>query len=97
MAYKYRNLFVGANTWKELRNDYIMGYIVDFIFRYEMLADDKKISLVKYVYTYQEAKKLIQEEKIEYKKEMLEPKSIFYKPRKIDKIVGNIGLIDKLL
>lgn len=59
-------VFVGVDTVTELINDYTTGYIVDFIFGHEMLADDKETALVKYIYAYQETKKLIQEGKIEY-------------------------------
>lgn len=61
-----------------------------------MLADDKETALVKYIYAYQETKKLIQEGKIEYEKGILEPRSIGYKQKEIDEIVENIELIDEL-
>lgn len=90
-------LFVGTDTYKELTNDYDTGYIVDFMFGREMLADDKETALVKYVYAYQEIKRLIQEGKITYKKGIFGTfDSMSWKQEDIDEIVENIKLIGEL-
>jgi hypothetical protein len=82
---------------KEVFNDYNTGYIVDFIFGREMLADDKETALVKYAYAYQEIKKLIQEGKIEYEKGIFGVfEALFWNATNIEEITENLELIGVL-
>lgn len=75
----------------------IMMRYVDFIFGREILADDKKTSLVKYAYAYQKIKNLIQERKIIYKIGIFGKfNSISWKQEDMDEIVENMNLIAEL-